>query len=183
MKNLILFALLLSSVIACNPSKNCVENPKPDCMCTLQYDPVCGCNDKTYGNACAAECAGIKTYTKGECKQKNPVVLEGTDWRLIEFANVPEPMQVPDNVTINIKLENGKVSGNGGCNNVGGAYTLNGNNLQVTSLISTKMYCDPGSQWESKFLKAFEKSQMYGITGETLEINCGDMGNLVFRKQ
>jgi hypothetical protein len=33
----------------------------------LQYDPVCGCNNKTYGNACAAECSGIKKYTKGEC--------------------------------------------------------------------------------------------------------------------
>jgi hypothetical protein len=35
----------------------------------MEYNPVCGCNNKTYGNACAAECAGITEYTKGPCKE------------------------------------------------------------------------------------------------------------------
>ncbi len=68
----VIFLFLFSAALttACNPAKKCQENPQADCMCTKQYDPVCGCNQKTYGNACEAKCAGITTFTKGECPPK-----------------------------------------------------------------------------------------------------------------
>lgn len=71
MKKLLLITVLaiLGSVLnSCKKSSTCVENIKSDCFCTMENDPVCGCNNKTYGNACGAECAGITEYTKGECK-------------------------------------------------------------------------------------------------------------------
>lgn len=38
------------------------------CICAKLWMPVCGENKKTYGNACEADCAGVK-YTGGACAE------------------------------------------------------------------------------------------------------------------
>jgi hypothetical protein len=73
MKNLMLsVAILFAAFLPINKEVPvvCEENIQPDCYCILIYDPVCGCNNKTYGNACQAMCAGITDFKKGECKDK-----------------------------------------------------------------------------------------------------------------
>lgn len=44
----------------------CVERTE---VCTQEFQPVCGCDGRTYPNACEARRAGVSIRAQGECPQ------------------------------------------------------------------------------------------------------------------
>ena len=61
---------LFLAISCCEDSEEgmeCIEQEQSGACITL-YEPVCGCNGKTYGNSCEAESRGILEYSPGACE-------------------------------------------------------------------------------------------------------------------
>jgi Kazal-type serine protease inhibitor domain len=72
MKNWKVFLVLAVFVgtlaTSCQKDTACQETTNDGRACKADFDPVCGCNNKTYSNSCEAEGFGITDYKQGACK-------------------------------------------------------------------------------------------------------------------
>lgn len=68
----LILGIIILIFTQCKKDKEpCVKNIPEWCNLvdlSSVYDPVCGCDGKTYQNAGHATCVGGVTYTKGKCK-------------------------------------------------------------------------------------------------------------------
>lgn len=93
-------------------------------------------------------------------------------WRLVSYgpagALSPAVEGAEAGITFN---EDGTLTGNSGCNGYGGSYTLEGNQITFSEIVSTLIFCDEplGGQEEAVY-QVLTETATFEIEGNTLTI-------------
>ena len=103
-----------------------------------------------------------------------PSDIENVTWVLESYRESGNLRVFPCSA-INATFEGGRISGYAGCNWYGGDYELKGNNLSITELINTEVWCgEQINKLEQEYLTALRDAESYEIEGGKLRINCGN---------
>jgi len=78
------------------------------------------------------------------------------------------------------ELGKGRVGGGAMCNNYGGNYTLENDQLKINTIVTTRVACPENvMQTEATYIELLETAQSYKVLGETLTIT-SEKGTLTF---
>ena len=102
----------------------------------------------------------------------SPVALIGS-WTLTFYGSATSPTPaVPDSGAKLTFNNDGKVTGNSGCNGLGGNYKVESNQIMFSEVVSTLMACDEARMvQESAFTKVLSGTAEYVIKDNVLTIS------------
>lgn len=97
--------------------------------------------------------------------------LAGREWKLVwvdGFSTMPSGVATP---TLTFGTD-GRLSGNTGCNSASASYTVEGDRLSISALITTKRACieSAGQELEQAYVRAIEATRRYRIEGGELQL-------------
>lgn len=83
---------------------------------------------------------------------------------------------------IEFDREQGRFSGNGGCNRFSGVYEITSATMRLSRIISTKRACidDEANRVETTFLQLLEATTRFEIQAGTLRLYAGERPTLAF---
>ena len=105
--------------------------------------------------------------------------LAGTSWEVVNFNNGNQAIVgVITGTSLTAEFgKDGTLSGNGGCNNYSGPYTVDGDKIKIGPLASTMMACaEPEGvmEQETQYLAALQLAESYQVEGGVLELRRTD---------
>lgn len=100
-------------------------------------------------------------------------------WKLTEINGQPISGNFNKEPHFILKVEDNRITGNGGCNGFGGTYQLDEekNRISFSGMFSTKMAC-PDMSVEQAFLDVLNRADNYSLNRDTLTLNKARMAPL-----
>lgn len=96
----------------------------------------------------------------------------GIDGRTFLSTAVQGATLVPG-TRVSLMFTNGSLSASGGCNSMGGSYTLTGGRLSIGQMMTTDMGCDPARMQQDQWLAALLDGATVTLAGDTLTLQKG----------
>jgi len=128
-------------------------------------------------NSCSVTKEADKTAKAAPDGQQDAIT--GRRWKLFELQGKP----VPDSVNgkepfLMLQKEDNRYSASGGCNGIGGTFTLlNNGRIKFTRGMSTMMAC-PDMSVETGLNDILPRANNYTLAGDTLSLNQNRMAPL-----
>ncbi|HHB79011.1 MAG TPA: META domain-containing protein [Saprospiraceae bacterium] len=119
------------------------------------------------------------TSNKTPNNKETPLNILDTLWHLQSLTLAGKSQAI---YPATLKINEAKISGNGGCNNFFGKYKIEQNRLTISNIGATRKYCPKTGKFERKYLSALEKVTSYKLEKERLILTLPD-GQIIFSPQ
>jgi heat shock protein HslJ len=199
MKNKLLIFSLLSLAFLfqqCGGNEGeCSQKLKSNCLCTADYDPVCGCDKITYSNPCNAECNSITEYTPGPCASVISQSLFanwsylGTLAQDVDTLNPVKKHPYEVNIDFSDEINQGKFSysGKSSINNYFGKFALTNFVITLSEFGKTEVAgTAQATAFETDYLSMLYGKITYRINKDRLliitSVSNGKTEQMVFKK-
>ena len=113
---------------------------------------------------------GLITISCNSAKEtmNSDLPLYDTKWSLKKIYDGGSEEAVSTKAFIRFDKEKSSAGGNGSCNSFGSTATVNGNELSLKNIFSTKMYCEQVQKTEDKYFKQLALVTRYEINNNSL---------------
>jgi heat shock protein HslJ len=101
--------------------------------------------------------------------------LHSDDWKVIAIEN---STNIIEGTKLNLNIEEGRVSGNAGCNNFFGSIIVKDNNIEFNQLGATRKMCSDMTT-EDLFFTNIEKVKFFKLQKETLHLQSENKSTLI----
>lgn len=134
-------------------------------------------------SACGSSSTTSTTFappTTQGAQGEQPADLDGS-WTLVSVALPTQQISVAAEFGALIELNNGDMTGNGGCNSLSGVYTASAGTITFGNITMTEIGCAEGMELESAFFGLLAKVDTYAIVDGILILRLGTE-ELAFRR-
>jgi heat shock protein HslJ len=116
-----------------------------------------------------------------------PLPAVGTDWEVVSYNDQDVLLEPFLGTTLTLRLNaDGTATGSGGCNTFTGPYTLEGDNISIGPLATTRMLCAEPAQTmdqEATYLAALQAAQKVVLKSYGMEFTDPQQATLILFEQ